>query len=159
MRLDDRTGEHQSHPHAIGLGAEERLEYPFPILRIHGDWRDKTESQIAAFSGEAARNFFPMAAFLNGCDFYAHAVQVAIIGQRDDPATEALIDAAYAVSLPHRVLQVVPPDAALPPSHPAHGKTQLNGSATAYVCVGMACGLPAVDAAGLTAQLRATRRV
>ncbi|WP_374631269.1 thioredoxin domain-containing protein [Ferrovibrio sp.] len=142
------------------VGVFARLWY----LTGDADWRDRTESQIAAFSGEAARNFFPMAAFLNGCDFYAHAVQVAIIGQRGQPDTEAMIDAAYAMSLPHRVLQVVPPDAALPPSHPAHGKTQLgktqqNNSATAYVCVGMSCGLPASDAAGLTAQLRATRRV
>ena len=136
------------------VGVFARLWY----LTGDADWRDKAESQIAAFSGEAARNFFPMATFLNGCDFYAHAVQVAIIGRRGEAETEALIDAAYAVSLPNRIVQATSPDADLPPSHPAHGKTQQNGRATAYVCVGMSCGLPAIDAAGLAAQLRATRR-
>lgn len=128
---------------------------------VTGDvaWREAAESQIAAFSGEAGRNFFPLACFLNGADLYAHAVQVTILGHRGEAATEALIDAAYSVSLPNRILMVADPDATLPESHPAHGKTQLAGQATAYVCVGQTCGLPVVLPDDLMAQLRGTRAV
>jgi len=31
--LDDRTADRQPHPHAIGFGREERVEYPIDILR------------------------------------------------------------------------------------------------------------------------------
>jgi len=121
------------------------------------DWREHTENQIGAFSGEAARNFFPMASFLNGCDFYLHAVQVTIIGRRGEPETEALIDAAFRVSLPNRVVLVAAPGTELPPSHPAHGKTQSDGPATAYVCVGPVCGLPVTDPVALREELLARR--
>ena len=122
-------------------------------------WREAAESQIAAFSGEAGRNFFALASFLNGADLYAHAVQVTILGHRGEAATEALIDAAYSVSLPNRILMVADPDATLPESHPAHGKTQLGGQPTAYVCVGQTCGLPVTLPDELAAQLRGTRAV
>lgn len=122
-------------------------------------WRDACESQLGAFSGEATRNFFPMASFLNGADLYAHAVQVTILGHRGEAATEKLIDAAYSVSLPNRILQVVDPDGALPENHPAHGKTQSGNMPTAYVCVGQTCGLPVTLADELAAQLRGTRAV
>ena len=41
----------------------------------------------------------------------------------------------------------------LPEGHPAQGKGQIDGAATAYVCRNMACGLPLTDAAGLRAAL------
>ncbi len=122
-------------------------------------WRDATESLLGAFSGEATRNFFPMASFLNGADLYAHAVQVTILGHRGDAATEKLIDAAYAVSLPNRILQVVDPKGMLPENHPAHGKTQVGSQPTAYVCLGQTCGLPVTLADELAAQLRGTRAI
>lgn len=121
------------------------------------DWREHAENQIGAFSGEAARNFFPMATFLNGVDFYLHAIQLTIIGERGTADTEALIDAAWSLSLPNRLVMVVPPGTDLPESHPAHGKTQMDGRATAYVCVGHACGLPQTDPAALTEALRQAR--
>ena len=43
------------------------------------------------------------------------------------------------------MLQVVAPGADLPASHPARGKTQVSGAATAYVCVGPVCSLPYTD--------------
>src|SRR3546814_2746047 len=45
-----------------------------------------------------------MGSYLNGFDLYANAVQVAIIGRRGEPATDALVRAAYTVSVPNRVL-------------------------------------------------------
>jgi uncharacterized protein YyaL (SSP411 family) len=43
---------------------------------------------------------------------------------------------------PNRVLSVIAPGASLPDGHPAAGKEQTDGAATAYVCVGPTCSLP-----------------
>jgi hypothetical protein len=80
---------------------------------------------------------------------------VAIVGAPDDDATRALVRCVFDVSLPNRVLLQVAPGTALPPGHPARGKTAIGGAPTAYVCVGPACGLPATTAQDLKAQLSA----
>lgn len=122
-------------------------------------WRERAQNLLDAFSPEIGRNFFPMGSFLNGVDLFLNAVQVAIIGRRGDPATDALVNAAYQVSVPNRVVLVSPPDATLPEMHPAIGKTQVDGKPTAYVCLGPTCGLPVTTPAELTASLKATRAV
>jgi uncharacterized protein YyaL (SSP411 family) len=127
-------------------------------------WRERAQSLLDAFAGEAARNFFPMGAYLNGFDLYANAVQVAIIGRRGEPATDALVRAAWTVSVPNRVLDVIAPlsesgGTPLPETHPAAGKTQIDGKPTAYVCVGATCGLPVTTPGELVASLKATRAV
>lgn len=122
-------------------------------------WRERAMSLMDAFSSDAARNFFPMGSYLNGCDLFLNAVQVAIIGRRGEAETEAMLDVAFRVSLPNRVLQVVAPGTALPESHPAHGKAQVDGRTTAYVCIGPTCGLPATSPGELAAALKATRAV
>jgi uncharacterized protein YyaL (SSP411 family) len=122
-------------------------------------WRERAQNLIDAFSPEIGRNFFPMGSFLNGADLFLNAVQVAIIGRRGDAATEALITAAYQVSAPNRVLLVSSPDATLPETHPAIGKTQIDGKPTAYVCLGPTCGLPVTTPAELTVSIKATRAV
>ncbi|HEX6958016.1 MAG TPA: thioredoxin domain-containing protein [Ferrovibrio sp.] len=122
-------------------------------------WRERAQNLLDAFASEVARNFFPMGAYLNGFDLFNNAVQIAIIGQRGEANTEALVSAAYKVSLPNRIVAVTPPDAALPETHPANGKTQVNGAPTAYVCVGPTCGLPVTSPGELIAALKATRAV
>jgi uncharacterized protein YyaL (SSP411 family) len=122
-------------------------------------WRERAQNLIDAFSPEIGRNFFPMGSFLNGVDLFLNAVQVAIIGRRGDAATEALIAAAYQVSAPNRVVLVSAPDATLPETHPATGKTQIDGKPTAYVCLGPTCGLPVTTPAELTSSIKATRAV
>jgi hypothetical protein len=48
---------------------------------------------------------------------------------------------------------VTAPDAALPPGHPAAGKGQVAGRATAYVCRGPTCSLPLTEPAALADEL------
>ena len=86
-------------------------------------------------------------------------VQVAIIGQRGEAATDALVAAAYTVSVPNRVIMVIAPGTVLPETHPATGKTQIDGKPTAYVCLGPTCGLPVTTPAELAASMKATRAV
>jgi hypothetical protein len=116
-------------------------------------YRVRAEATVKAFAGDVPKNFFPFGSLLNGNEMLQRAVQVVIRGRRGESRTEALLRAVHSVSLPTRVLAVVEPGAALPASHPAAGKDQVEGRATAYVCRGPVCSLPITDAAALRKQL------
>jgi uncharacterized protein YyaL (SSP411 family) len=114
---------------------------------------DRAHALIAAFSGEIGRNFFPLATLLNNNDFLHNALQIVIVGDRNAKDTQALLDIVLGASLPNRLLQIVGPTEKLPKGHPAVGKTQIEGKATAYLCKGQSCGLPIHHPAGLKAAL------
>jgi uncharacterized protein len=108
---------------------------------------------VAAFSGELGRNFFPLATLINNNEFLENAVQIVVVGPREEQATRELIRAAYDRSLPNRLLQVIPPDAQLPARHPAAGKGMVGGKPAAYVCKGQTCGLPVTHPKALATAL------
>ena len=139
-------------PSGNGMAAEALAK----LFHLTGDdaFRARAEETIAAFSGEMAANFFPLATLMNAAETLAQAVQVVIVGVRGEPDTDALIAAAWRAAVPARVLAVVPPDAALPPAHPAHGKGRIGEKATAYVCIGATCSLPLTDSGELSKRLR-----
>ena len=110
---------------------------------------------VAAFSGQLDSNLFPLSTLLNGNDLLCGALQIVIIGKPGDGTTQAQRRAVLDVSLPNRVLSVIAPDAVLPAAHPAHGKQQAGGVATAYVCEGMICSAPLCDPDQLRADLAA----
>jgi uncharacterized protein YyaL (SSP411 family) len=112
-------------------------------------YRARADALIAAFSGAMAENFFPLAALMNGIEFLQSGTQIVIVGDRAMPDCRALLETVFAISLPNRILQVIAPDEALPAAHPAHGKAQQGGKATAYVCVGTTCSLPLTAARDL----------
>ena len=74
-----------------------------------------------------------------------------LCGAPDDDATRALLarGARQLAAQPRR--PVVPPGTALPPIHPAAGKGQIDGRATAYICRGHDCSLPLTNEAELIA--------
>jgi len=76
-----------------------------------------------------------------------------IRGRRGESDTDRLLRAVHSVSLPTRVLSVVEPGAGLPQNHPASGKDQVAGRATAYVCRGPVCSLPITEATVLKEEL------
>ena len=117
-------------------------------------YREKAARTVAAFSGELQRNFFPLAALINGAELLERGVQVVLRGDREAEDTQTLLRAAYGASLPNLVLQVIGADDALPADHPASGKGMIAGKATAYVCEGPVCSLPLTDAASLAEDLR-----
>ncbi|MCG8695549.1 MAG: thioredoxin domain-containing protein, partial [Minwuiales bacterium] len=129
----------------VMLGVLARLWY----LTGKAEHRKRADDLVAAFAGELRRNFFPLTTYLNAFDLFDNAVQVVIIGDRAEPDTQALLRATYTVSAPNRVLAVIGADADLPDSHPAKGKTQVDGKATAYVCVGTTCSLPQTEPTAL----------
>ena len=128
------------------------------LARLHhltgeAAYRDRAEALVKAFSGELERNFSPLATLANNSELLRRAVQVVVCGAREDEETRALLDAVYATSLPNRVLTPLAPGDALPLGHPAFGKGQQEGKATAYVCVGPVCSLPVTEADALRAAL------
>ncbi|UCH75556.1 MAG: thioredoxin domain-containing protein, partial [Rhodospirillales bacterium] len=118
-------------------------------------YRAAAEATMHAFSGEVARNFFPLSTLLNAAEFLFAPVQVVLVGDRADAAAAALLQALAGQSVPNGVLQTVAPGDHLPAGHPAAGKTQKDGVATIYVCRGQACSLPITDPDELAAALAA----
>ena len=128
------------------------------LARLHhltgeAAYRDRAEALVKAFSGELERNFSPLSTLANNSEVLRRAVQVVVCGARADEGTQALLDAVFATSLPNRVLTRLAPKKALPLGHPAFGKGQQEGKATAYVCVGPVCSLPVTEPGALRAAL------
>ena len=96
---------------------------------------------------------FPLATLLNASETLQRATQIVIVGTRGTPDTEAMFRAAVTAPRPGRLITVQPPEADLPDGHPAAGKGQQDGAATAYVCVGPECSLPLTDATELVERL------
>jgi hypothetical protein len=45
---------------------------------------------LAAFAPELGRNFFPLASFLNNFDLWTEPKQIVVVGDRSDPAIQAM---------------------------------------------------------------------
>jgi uncharacterized protein len=148
-----KTASDNATPSGNGILAEAlaRLYY----LTGNDSNRQSAENIITAFSGDIARNLFPLAALLNAGEALINTTQIVIIGNREDSQTQQILKAAYHAYSPLHLLNVIPTDATLPPNHPASGKTQINNTATAYVCVGATCSLPFTDPTELTNALSA----
>lgn len=127
------------------LGGDDRL------LKI-------ADNAIKAFGGEATNASLGLAGFLNAVETQQRALQIVIIGKRGETGTTALLSQVRQTSLPTKVLDVIAPGTVLPDTHPAQYKTQVDGLATAYVCKGSFCSLPATSPKDLTDSLKTLRR-
>jgi uncharacterized protein len=125
------------------------------LYYLTGDetYRTRAEATVKAFAGDVPKNFFPFGSLLNGNETLQHAVQLVIRGRRGESDTDRLLQTVHSVSLPTRVLAVIEPGAALSRNHPAAGKDQVAGRATAYVCRGPVCSLPITEATVLKEEL------
>jgi hypothetical protein len=135
------------------VGVLSRLD----LLTGDDGYRRRAETIIGSFSGELARNFFPLATLINSAELAMQAVQIVLAGDPNDTAFAELRRAIYRVSLPNRVLQAVEPDKTLPATHPAHGKGPVNGKPAAYVCEGQVCSLPLTEPQALIDRLAEMR--
>ena len=124
------------------VGVLERLA----LATGDSDYDQRAEALVATFSGAVERNFFSLATLLNGAEFALRATEIVILGDRGAADTEALLDVVRRMPLPDRWLTVVRPGHALPEGHPAEGKTQSSGVATAYVCRARVCSAPVTTA-------------
>ena len=122
------------------------------VLTGEATWHDKARRQVAAFAGELEGNFIPLMTLLNGYELLQSATELVIVGELDDPATEALRRAVYDRSLPNKIVRRLAPGTPLLPSHPAAGKGLVGGKPALYVCRNMTCEAPITDPAQLVMQ-------
>jgi len=118
-------------------------------------YRDRAAGILRAFGAALRRNFLAVPTLFNAFDTLTRAVQVVIVART--PEADALRAAAFAATPPGRAIMTLASTAALPPTHPAHGKTAGAGAAAAYVCVGETCSLPLVAPDALAESLRPER--
>ncbi|MGA8759432.1 MAG: thioredoxin domain-containing protein [Stellaceae bacterium] len=123
------------------------------ILTGEDAYRRRAEAIVETFSGELGRNFFPLATLLDNAELLAEPAQIVIVGEPGDEAFTALRHAVYSVSLPNRVVLFLPLGHNLPTTHPAYGKSLVEGRPAAYVCIGPVCSLPITEPEKLIAYL------
>ncbi|MDE0779241.1 MAG: thioredoxin domain-containing protein [Alphaproteobacteria bacterium] len=148
-----KTGFDNATPAGNGIAAEVLVRLYYLTAKLH--YRDRAEGVLRAFAGDITENAFSYGTLLMAAGQLAEAIQVAIIGALDDPKTLALRAAAYRGKTPTRIVSVVAPDDSLPDTHPAFGKTRVNGTPSAYVCRGPVCSLPVQDPEQLITELTA----
>ena len=98
--------------------------------------------------------------WLSALDFYVSPPkEIAVIGHRDDPATQALLDTVFHRFLPNKVVMGVEPPLSPTVGNSGSdipllaGRGMVGGLPSAYVCQNYACQLPVTDPAGLAEQL------
>ncbi len=143
---------------AVPAGNGIMMEVLSRLYLITGDeaYRERAEELAMSFSAAASQQAPSHSTLICGMDYLLNADQIVIIGNRTDEAVQALLGVVYTTSLPNRSLQVITPSESLGAHHPAHGKEQVDGKATAYVCRGTTCSLPMADPEDLKLQLTAT---
>jgi uncharacterized protein YyaL (SSP411 family) len=122
------------------------------LFHLTGDpaWAARARRVISAFSGLGS-SLAAAPTLLAAADLLEAGTLVVVAGEK--AAARDLLRSA--LTAPDPAICVLRADgAALPPGHPAHGKTAPAGAAAAFVCRAGACGLPIADAATLAARLR-----
>ncbi|MCB2107627.1 MAG: thioredoxin domain-containing protein, partial [Rhodobacteraceae bacterium] len=112
--------------------------------------RARAEQTVVAFEVEAMRSFPHAVQILTAFDTLANAIQIVLVGDN----VKALRRAVAVSAPPGVIVQHIGEGTALPATHPAHGKTAVDGKSTAYVCRGTSCSAPVTDPNDLRALLR-----
>jgi uncharacterized protein len=122
-----------------------------------GRYRDAAERAIGTVAGYLARYPTGFAQWLVAAAFAAgDALEVAVVGDTSDAATQALLEPVWSEWRPFQVLAVASPEAASISSVPLlHDRVALDGKPTAYVCRDFVCSLPVTRADRLLDQLAA----
>ena len=111
-----------------------------------------------AFAEDARRQPAAAATYYCGFDLILRAVQIVIIGDRNSAGVAAFRDVFRRTNLLNKIVLNIAPGESVYAGHPAHGKGQVDGKVTVYVCAGQTCSLPITDPGQLEVQLK-TRMV
>jgi uncharacterized protein YyaL (SSP411 family) len=115
-------------------------------------YRHEVDSLLEKNSGAIGENLFAAAGLLSALDLRVSARQIVIVVPEGGDANP-LLTRLRAHWREHFMLAVLSRTDRLPPTHPAHGKTAIEGRVTAYVCRGETCSLPVTDGDSLVSLL------
>lgn len=151
LLLRTKSGLDTAVPSGNGLMAEvlARLYH----LTGEDDYRARAQRTIDAFSGQVSQQFPNLATLLGAFELLQDGRQIVVVGDPASAETRELYRVVAEASLPTRILLPVLPGQSLPPGHPAHGKAEVDGRATAYVCRGQVCSTPVTSAKALRERL------
>lgn len=120
-------------------------------------YRDAAERALAPMVGVAAQHPLGFANWLTAYQLASGPIdEIAIVGDPAAAGTAALLSVARAGFRPNRVI-AVSPDPAASAIPLLHGRTAIDGAATAYLCRGLACRQPTSDPIVLADQLEDAR--
>jgi hypothetical protein len=134
---------------AVALEASARLT----LLRGDAVLRDRAEQLVGAFAGQLDSNALAVPSYVNSIELLQAATQIVLVGNRNTAEIKAFLDVLKHHGNAASTIAVVAPGHDFPTDHPAAGKGQVDGRATAYVCHGQSCSLPITEATALTATL------
>jgi uncharacterized protein YyaL (SSP411 family) len=121
------------------------------------DFRSDADAIIHASSPAVANNLFAAVGILNALDFRLTAVDLIVVAPSPPDAAE-MLDVIRRRWRPAIILSIHTGRVDLPATHPAAGKTTIEGSPTAYICRGETCSLPITDPRALDLALRTGSR-
>jgi uncharacterized protein YyaL (SSP411 family) len=108
------------------------------------DFVGKAETVLRSYSHAMESQPFGFAHMLCALDFHLRKPKdIVLVGKPDDSRTTELLALINSLYLPNMTLQLAAPDEPLDEVSPLlAGKTQINGTATAYVCHNHTCSAP-----------------
>ena len=124
------------------------------LYLITGDdaFRSRAEDVINAFPAESANAVANMPTLLNAFELLSEGAQVVVAGMNGNCAP--LIRAVFSSPSTLHVLIRTDGENNHGASHPAYGKTTVDGKAAAYVCRAGTCSPPVINEDALIAQLK-----
>ncbi len=126
------------------------------ILLDKPNYRVCVEQMLNGLIDFMQKHPYGFARVLSVVDFFlASPKEIALLGDRKDPATQELLLAIYGTYLPNRVIAFAKEETLIPEGVPLLAKRGLReGRPTAYVCTGLVCKEPSISPEALLAQLR-----
>jgi uncharacterized protein YyaL (SSP411 family) len=114
------------------------------------DWLQYPEKILEGHAGAMSRYPSAFGNYLCALDAYlADPLEIAVVGDPDEAASQALLNEAFRRYLPNRIVACGAGDVAL-----LQGRPQIQGRPTAYVCRNRVCNDPVTTPEELAAALK-----
>jgi uncharacterized protein YyaL (SSP411 family) len=124
-------------------------------LAVEPRYIELAQRSLSQVQSLLARYPLGFAQWLIALDYaLSHPREIAIVGDPEASDTRALLDVCTAGYCPHQIVALGAPDAKASAVPLLQDRGQIEGRATAYVCVDFACRPPVTDPAALRALLK-----
>jgi len=116
---------------------------------------ERAEALLRLYAGQMGKQPFGFANMLCAVDFFVRKPrEIVLVGRRNAPETEALLQCIRERYIPNRTLTVIDPTQGEELPSLLQGKAQIGGKPTVYVCHDMTCSLPVTTWAEVEPLLR-----